>query len=253
LVAKLRAETGQGYNLCREALQKGSNDLDKARTILETLVSEQASKTQLKAAEKEKSQGLIGIRQLSDTIVAVFELRCLTDFVAKSQPVLQLGNQIFDALAKAGASEINTSGSGNTMKELSKVMQIENVLNETVGKVKEPLEINHLTILQCDEAEASGTYIHQPVEGSNFGSVAAFVALQCPPNLSKQPWTKVLANQIAKHVAGMKPDGLDTLVQQPFLFNPELSVSQHISMTALEKEAAASEFSIKRFHRFSIA
>lgn len=251
LVAKLRAETGQGYSLCREALQKASNDLEKARAILATLVSEQASKTQLKAAEKEKSQGLIGIKSVDDTSVAVLELRCLTDFVAKSEPVIQLGNQIFNALAKA--SDVNVSGPGNTLKELSKLMRIEDILNETVGKVKEPLEINHFSIHRCNESEVSGTYLHQPVDGSNFGTVAAFVALQCPPNFSKQPWTKILANQIAKHVAGMKPDSLDTLAQQPFLFNPELSVSQHISKTAAEKEVVASEISVKRFHRFSLA
>lgn len=253
LVAKLRAETGQGYSLCREALQKASNDLDKARTILAALVAEQASKTQLKAAEKEKSQGLIGIKALNDKNVAVLELRCLSDFVARSQPVLHLGNQIFDALSKGGSAlEINASGASNTVKELSKVMQIEEILNETVGKVKEPIEISHLSLLQCDESEVNGTYLHQPLDGSHFGSVAAFVALQCPPAFSGQPWTRSLADLIAKHVAGMKPDALDTLNQQPFLFNPDVSVSQLISDTALEKGATASSVSIKRFHRFAL-
>ena len=252
LIAKLRAETGQGYSLCREALQKASNDLDEARTILATLVAEQASKTQLKAAEKEKSQGLIGVKAVNDTSFAVLELRCLSDFVARSQPVILLGNQILDALAKGPALEISVSGTENTIKELSKVMPIDGILNDTIGKVKEPIEIARLSLYQCDESEIGGTYLHQPVEGSNFGSVVSFVALQCPPVFCRQPWTKLLANQIAKHVAGMKPECLEALNRQPFLFNPDVSVSQHISKTALEMDPAAPALSVKRFHRFSL-
>lgn len=83
-LAQLRKATGHPFALCREALAACKGDYSQALTWLQ----EEAAKRGLAKAEKLKSrpmsQGLLGMIS-KPSCVAVVEINCETDFVARNQ------------------------------------------------------------------------------------------------------------------------------------------------------------------------
>lgn len=59
---------------------------------------------------------------------------------------------------------------------------------------------------------------------------------------------KVLANDLAMQVAAMNPDGIEDLLSQPFVKDPERTVDQRISQVA---EELKSKVVVRRFVRWS--
>ena len=90
-IAKLRAQTGAGMMDCKNALEEAQGDFDKA---IEWLRKRGAAKA-AKRADKIAAEGKIfSYIHAGGTIGVLLELNSETDFVAKNDKFLGLGNDI---------------------------------------------------------------------------------------------------------------------------------------------------------------
>jgi len=97
-VKELRERTGLGMMKCKEALQATDGDLDKAVEYLR----KQGLRTAEKKAGRETSEGVIASYVHSNSKIGVLvELRCETDFVARSDDFRQLGRDLAMQVAAA--------------------------------------------------------------------------------------------------------------------------------------------------------
>lgn len=83
---QLRQKTGLAYNLCREALDKHNNDVQKAETWLQAQALAHGLQKATKIRDRSAREGLISLAIRHDNKLATLvELNCETDFVAKNQ------------------------------------------------------------------------------------------------------------------------------------------------------------------------
>jgi elongation factor Ts len=91
-VKKLRAQTGAGINLCKEALESSKGDVSKA---LDYIRKKGALKAE-KRAERETAQGVIGtyIHGVDQRVAALVEVNCETDFVALNEVFKKFAHEL---------------------------------------------------------------------------------------------------------------------------------------------------------------
>ena len=90
-IKQLRAETDVSYTECKKALEEVGGDVEKAKEVLRKWGKELAGKK----ASREANQGIIEAYIHPNKKVGVLvELRCETDFVAKSEQFQKLAHEI---------------------------------------------------------------------------------------------------------------------------------------------------------------
>ena len=89
-IKSLREETGAGVMDCRSALEETGGDVDAAREILR----EKGLATAAKRADRTAGQGLIEAYIHGGRIGVLVDLRCETDFVARTEPFKELAHDI---------------------------------------------------------------------------------------------------------------------------------------------------------------
>lgn len=91
LIKKLREETGVGISECKDALDKSQGNIEKAKEILKKKGKEIAANKSMRQAQ----QGLIDSYIHSNGKVGVLvEIKCESDFVAKSDKFKDFSHQI---------------------------------------------------------------------------------------------------------------------------------------------------------------
>ena len=97
-IKKLREETGISLMKCKKALEEANGDLEKAKKILREEGEEVVKSKTLRTAE----QGIIeGYIHSNKKIGAMVEIRCESDFVARSSEFCQLAHEICLQIAAA--------------------------------------------------------------------------------------------------------------------------------------------------------
>jgi elongation factor Ts len=97
-IKQLRAETDVSYTECKKALDEVGGDVEKAKEVLRKWGKELAGKK----ASREANQGVIEAYIHPNKKVGVLvELRCETDFVAKSEHFQKLAHEICLQVAAA--------------------------------------------------------------------------------------------------------------------------------------------------------
>jgi elongation factor Ts len=92
-IKKLRDETGISIGECQKALKEAGDDIEKAKEILKKMGKEFAQTR----TDREAKQGIVDsyIHMQGDNKVGVLiDLRCETDFVAKSDDFKNLSHEI---------------------------------------------------------------------------------------------------------------------------------------------------------------
>ncbi len=87
---KLRSETQAGIADCRQALEDAGGDYDKAKKLLMDRGIEKAAKKE----GKETSQGVVEAYVHNGRVGVLVELRCETDFVARTDEFKHLAHEI---------------------------------------------------------------------------------------------------------------------------------------------------------------
>ena len=103
-IKALREKLGTGMVDTKKALEEADGDLEKAVEILRL----KGAKGNAKRADRSTSEGLIAAVE-SATATTMIELACETDFVAKSDKFVALGNTVLAALADSGAETVDAA------------------------------------------------------------------------------------------------------------------------------------------------
>ncbi|MEP6481080.1 MAG: translation elongation factor Ts [Rhodoglobus sp.] len=103
-IKALRERLGTGMVDTKNALVEAEGDFDKAVEILRL----KGAKGNAKRADRSTSEGLIAAVE-SATATTMIELACETDFVAKSDKFVALGNSVLQALADSGAETVDAA------------------------------------------------------------------------------------------------------------------------------------------------
>ena len=95
----LRERLGTGMVETKNALVEAGGDLDKATELLRL----KGAKGNAKRADRSTSEGLVAAKENGSTTTLI-ELSCETDFVAKGEKFVTLGDTVLDAIVAAEAS-----------------------------------------------------------------------------------------------------------------------------------------------------
>jgi elongation factor Ts len=103
-IKTLRERLGTGMVDTKNALVEAGGDLDKATELLRL----KGAKGNAKRADRSTSEGLVAAVE-SATAATMIELASETDFVAKSEKFVALGNTVLQALADSGAETVDAA------------------------------------------------------------------------------------------------------------------------------------------------
>ncbi len=173
-VQTLRQATGVGILDSKKALEANDGDMEAATQWLRV----QGLASAAKRADRDASQGAVSVVK-DGNVAAIVELRCETDFVAKSEAFVALVDEI--------ASRVAADGEDATGQFTP---QIETMLTT----LKENISLGKVHRLVATEGEIIDTYLHEQ-SGRGVNAVAVVVK-----NASQE-----VAHEVAVHIAFSKP------------------------------------------------
>ena len=95
----LRERLGTGMVDSKNALVEAGGDLEKATELLRL----KGAKSNAKRLDRSTSEGLVAAKEGAGS-TTIIELACETDFVAKGEKFVSLGDKVLEAVAAAGAT-----------------------------------------------------------------------------------------------------------------------------------------------------
>ncbi len=135
-IKKLREETGVSISECKKALTEARGDFETAKEILRKLGKEVAGKR----AEKEVFQGVIdSYIHPNKKIGVLVDLRCESDFVARSDDFRQLVHELCLQIAAMAPLTKDDLFSQPWIKDASKTPK--DLLNEYMAKIGEKIVV----------------------------------------------------------------------------------------------------------------
>ena len=190
-VKKLREQTGAGMLDCKNALKESEGNIEKAVKILREKGLAAAAKRSARATEEGKI-----FTKITDGKAVILELTCETDFVARNENFVKLGNSLADAVISTGAKEVT--------EELS------NMVKEAIGTLKENMTLKRVKVLDVADDEYVIDYIH------GVGNIGSLIKLKAD---SKDAFAndavKEFAFDSALHVAAFNPVALSPETVDP--------------------------------------
>lgn len=254
-VKELREKTGVGMMDAKKALVETDGDMDAAIELLR----EKGMGASDKRAHRIAAEGLSTIA-VDGNKATIVEINCETDFVAKTDDFKQLVEEIAQAinaaepanLEEAGAAELN----GQTISD---------AINEATNKIGEKITLRRFVLLTKEDDQVFGPYIHggnqiSTVTLLNGGNedvardIAMHVSAIDPRYINRE---EVPAEDLAAEKESLVKEALDegkpekivekmvegrlnkwlaeiSLVDQDFVKNPDITVSQYLEENKAE-------------------
>ena len=141
-IQALRQATGAGILDCRKALQENDGDIERAKQWLR----EQGLVSAGRRAERENTEGAVSVVVSGGgNVGAIVELRCETDFVAKSPDFVALVDKLAAATADEGTGALEEFG---------------NEVDELKVTLKENIAVGRVERFEAAPGNALGSYLH---------------------------------------------------------------------------------------------
>jgi len=179
-VKKLREKTGAGMLDCKNALVKAEGDFDKA----ERLLKEQGLAAAVKKSDRVTNSGKIFSRVLPDKGI-LLELTCETDFVARNTLFQELGKALLDKVVAQNLT--------------APTDELQGMVKETVGKIKENMQLRRIAVLPVNASEALVEYVHD----DRIGVILRFALGDS--KAKENPRVKEIMFDCALHAAAFAP------------------------------------------------
>lgn len=173
-VQALRQATGVGMMDAKKALEENNGDMEAATQWLRV----HGLASALKRADRVAGEGAVAVVR-DGNVAAIVEMRCETDFVAKSEDFVSLVDEIAARVAAEG------EGATEHFKE-----RIETLLTT----LKENISLGRVCRLEAGEGEVVETYMHQQ-SGRGVNAVAVVV----------KGGSEEIAHEVAVHIAFARP------------------------------------------------
>ena len=152
----LRERLGTGMVETKNALVEAGGDLEKATELLRL----RGAKSNAKRSDRSTSEGLIAARESGNT-ATLLELACETDFVAKSDKFVALGDKVLDAAVAAGATTVAEalSAAASTGTEQTNTGQtVAELISDEAAILGEKIELRRLAVVS---GEKFAIYLHK--------------------------------------------------------------------------------------------
>jgi elongation factor Ts len=180
-IKALREKTGAGMLDVKKALDQADGNQEKAIEIIRIKGLKGLSKREGRTA----SEGLIATEIIDNPngkgqIGYLIEINSETDFVAKAQKFIDLGNKIIDAVVKADASDVDSALQAKTED----------------GTVKDSIDL-----LAASVGEKLVLRKVEKIEGTHVTKYMHRTAKDLPPAIGVLVATDSPAQSIAKHIA----------------------------------------------------
>ncbi len=181
-VKQLRDKTGAGMMDCKKALTEAEGDFAKAERILKELGLAAAAKRSGRAT----NEGRI-FTAVTDSAAAVLELACETDFVARNEDFIALGNAIVERVARENISIEND--------------WISEQVKEAISTIKENMTARRAKRMTADSNEKVVPYVH-----GESGGLGVLVKVRAGnPQTLENDQVSQFAFDCALHVAAFNP------------------------------------------------
>jgi elongation factor Ts len=186
---------------CKKALTEAEGDLEKAEEILRVRLGSKASK----AASRVAAEGVVAIAT-RESLAAIVELNCETDFVAKNDDFLGFAADLARiAMDQASVQTVEALAaqplSGQTVEEVRTAL---------VGKLGE-----NVSLRRFQRMEAKGRFYSYIHGGAKIGVLLDLVG-----------GDEALGRDIAMHIAASKPRSLDSSGVDSALIEAERRVAK---------------------------
>jgi elongation factor Ts len=145
LIKKLREATSAGVSDCRQALEDASGDLEKAKK----LILERGLEKAAKKGGRETSQGLIESYVHAGRVGVLVEVRCETDFVARTDDFKKLSHEIALQVASMNPKNVKELLASPYIRDAS--ITIEALVKQTVAKLGENITVAKFTRIALGE------------------------------------------------------------------------------------------------------
>ena len=167
-VKALREKTGAGMMECKKALTECNGDIAEAEKSLK----EKGLAAMAKRSERATSEGRLFIRQDGNKI-AVIELTCETDFVAKNADFIAVGEKMLDVTLAKGYTKVEA--------------EHEEILEPLKVSIRENMKVAKVEVFDVPATASAAYYVHSDfktgavviVDGSTADSVKTFAKDCC--------------------------------------------------------------------------
>lgn len=139
-VQRLRQSTGAGMMDAKKALVENGGDFEAAAKWLR----EKGLASSAKRADRESNQGAVAIAR-SGNVAALVQLKCETDFVAKSPDFVSLADELAQLVADEGEAA---------------VAQKKDALDGLKVTLKENIDLGRVERLEAADGQVLDTYLH---------------------------------------------------------------------------------------------
>lgn len=215
-IKALRDRLGTGMVDTKNALVEAEGDIEKAVEILRL----KGAKGNAKRADRSTSEGLIAAVE-SATATTMIELACETDFVAKNEKFVDLGNRVLQALADSGAETLDAALAvpleGGT---------VASVIDDQAAVIGEKVELRRVVRIPGDKF---AVYLHRTSKDlpPQIGVVVAYTGDDAET-----------ARSIAQHISFADPQYLSRDDVPPADVENERRIVEEISRGEGKPEAA---------------
>ena len=228
-VNKLRQMTGAGMMDCKKALTEAEGDFDKAVELLR----KKGQKVSASRADRETSEGVVFAKTNdSSSEGALIAFTCETDFVAKNEEFVALGNQIAE-LAFAEKPESIEALYGMSLGDLT----VQEKIVEMTGKIGEKLEVKEIQVLTGD---AVVPYIHSNAK------LGVLVALK---NTNGSEVVEA-GKDVAMQIAVMNPVAVDKDGVDPAIVEKEIEIGKEQARQEGKPENIIEKIAMGKLNKF---
>ncbi len=226
-VNKLRQMTGAGMMDCKKALSEAEGDFEKAVDILR----KKGQKIAASRADRTSGEGAVFMKNnAQNTEATLIALNCETDFVAKNEDFVKMGNAILELAY--------THKPANTDALLALKHEgraISEHLTDMMGKIGEKIEVSAYETLQGEKVVS---YLH----GAKIG---VLVALK---NIGGDAETA--GKDVAMQVAAMRPLALDKDGISKDLIDREIEIGKEQARAEGKPEAMLEKIAVGKLAKF---
>lgn len=189
-VKELRERTGAGMMECKKALVDAGGDVEAAIEVMRKSGLAKAAKK----AGRTAAEGRVMIKSADDGhSVAMVEVNCETDFVAKGDDFGAFAEQIAERVLEQRVEDMDSLI--NLSYEAGGDKSVEEHRKELVARIGENIAVRRFTVMDVEGDGRIGAYLH----GTRIGVVVALTG-----------GDEDLAKDIAMHIAASKPVAVDS-------------------------------------------
>ena len=139
-VKQLREESGISITECKKVLEESGGDLAKARELLK----QRGKQLALKKGAREVGEGIVEVyTHPTGKTAAMVDLRCETDFVARSEDFKKLAHELALQVASMHAASVEELLSQPYIRDPGKT--IKDLLVESIAKIGENIIIKRFS------------------------------------------------------------------------------------------------------------